>query len=79
MEEDAASQNIHLYIVIAANEYELARGEACFDVQLGKYTKFDDYEAYRSLILKTSKLKEQRIEHAKQNKENRGWKLHHGE
>lgn len=49
-----------IYIVISANEYEMARGEQCFDVYNGKYITFKDYEDYRNMILKSKKWKEER-------------------
>lgn len=51
-----------IYIVISANEYEMARGEQCFDVYNGKYLTFKDYEEYRDLILKSKGWKYQRSE-----------------
>ena len=50
-----------IYIIISANEYELARGEACFDVLRGKYITFKTYEAYRNFILKTREAKNKRV------------------
>lgn len=50
-----------VYIVVSANEYELVRGEACFDVLRCKYTKFSSYERYRNFILKTREIKDSRI------------------
>lgn len=50
-----------IYIVIAANEYELARNSECFDVNEGKYIRFKDYEEYRSFIIKSRQKKEKRI------------------
>jgi len=52
-------------IVISANEYELANGEQCFDVNLGKYLTFDDYESYKKFILKSRKLKDKRYDKPK--------------
>lgn len=49
-----------IYIVISANEYEMARGEPCFDVYNGKYVKLKDYEEYRSLVLESKEWKYQR-------------------
>lgn len=49
-----------IYIVVSANEYELARGENCFDVYNGKYIKFNDYEDYRNFIIDSGKIKESR-------------------
>lgn len=50
--------NSDVYIVISANEYELARGEQCFDVLNGRYRKFSSYESYRKFILKTREEKD---------------------
>ena len=52
----------NIYIVIAANEYELARNSDCFDVNAGKYITFKDYEEYRAFILKSREHKEKRID-----------------
>lgn len=63
--EDAKQLGIDVYIIISANEYELARGSNCFDVNEGKYLKFKDYEDYRKFIIKSRKKKEKRIERQK--------------
>ena len=49
-----------IYIIISANEYEMARGEQCFDVYNGKYVTFKDYEEYRNLVLQSKEWKYQR-------------------
>lgn len=49
-----------IYIVISANEYEMAREEQCFDVYNGKYITFKNYEDYRNMILESKKWKEER-------------------
>lgn len=49
-----------IYIVISANEYEMARGEQCFDVYNGKYVTFKDYEDYKNLVLQSKEGKNQR-------------------
>ena len=49
-----------IYIVISANEYEMARGEQCLDVYNMKYVKFKDYEEYRNLILQSKEWKYER-------------------
>ena len=49
-----------IYILISANEYELANGEQCFDVYNGRYTRFKDYEEYRNMILNSRKWKDKR-------------------
>ena len=51
-----------IYIVISANEYEMAPGEQCFDVYNGKYITFKDYEEYRDMVLQSKKWKYQRSE-----------------
>lgn len=62
MLEDNKDLDRNIYIVIAANEYELARNADCFDVNAGCYVKFSDYEEYRNFIIKSRALKEKRIE-----------------
>lgn len=53
--------NSDIYIIVSANEYELARNENCFDVYNGKYIKFKDYEEYRDYILNSRKEKDKRF------------------
>ena len=57
-----------VYIVIAANEYELARGERCLDVASLSNVEFPDYEAYRKFILASRKKKDKRYEKAAKKK-----------
>ena len=59
--DDNKDSDKNLYIVIAANEYELARNADCFDVNAGKYITFKDYEEYRDFIIKSRKNKENRL------------------
>lgn len=56
---DISSEN-DIYIVVSANEYEMARGEQCLDVYNGEYISFSDYEEYRHMILESRKRKEKR-------------------
>lgn len=58
-----AGKNLGLkvYIIISANEYELASGEQCFDVNTGKYLSFKNYDDYKKFILKSRVSKEKRI------------------
>ena len=63
--EDAKQLGMETYIIISANEYELARNSNCFDVNKGRYIKFKDYEAYRAFIINSRKTKEKRIEKQK--------------
>lgn len=58
--EDGKKSGREVYIVVSANEYEMARGEECLDVQRLKYCKFKTYESYRKYILKSKELKRMR-------------------
>ena len=49
-----------VYIIVSANEYEMARNENCFDVYNGKYLKFKDYEEYRNFIIESRNQKDKR-------------------
>lgn len=60
--EDGKSFDKEIYIVISANEFELVRGEPCFDVNVCKYLSFKDYEDYRKFIIKSAKKKAKRLE-----------------
>ena len=51
---------MQIYIVVSANEYEMAREEQCFDVINGKYINVPDYETYRQFILDSKAEKEKR-------------------
>ena len=68
--EDAGDCDV--YILVSANEYEIARGENCFDVRNGKYITFKDYEAYREFILKSREKKDARIASAQKRRGNKG-------
>lgn len=54
------SDGKEIYIIVSANEYEMANGEACFDVCHGEYITFKNYEGYRQFILDSRKWKEER-------------------
>lgn len=58
--KDAKNLGVKVYIIVSANEYELARKVPSFDVAAGKYIELPDYEAYRAFIIKSSKRKERR-------------------
>lgn len=49
-----------VFIICSANSYEMCRDSKCFDVYLGEYTEFKDYEDYRKYILKCRKQKDKR-------------------
>lgn len=58
---DCKEKGITPYILIAANEYELVRGEEqCLEVPKLKYRKFSTYESYRKYIIATRKAKNKR-------------------
>lgn len=67
---DAKNNGIELYIIVSANEYELAANEACLDVTNGKYLRFDNYESFRSFIIKSRKKKNTRDERAEAKRQN---------
>ena len=58
--EHAASINTDLYIIITANEYEMARGEKCYDVARCRYIEFNSYDEYRKFIIESRKKKDKR-------------------
>lgn len=58
--EDCTSKGITVYIVVSANEYELARGEKCLDVTSCKYVDLPTYEDYRKLVIESRKKKNKR-------------------
>ena len=60
--EESNKLELETYIIVSANEYELADGEPCLDVSTGKYITFDDYDDYKRFILKTRAKKEKRYE-----------------
>lgn len=60
--EDAYKNDIIPYIVVSANEYELAKDEKCLDIYRGKYTEFSTYDEYREFILKSREIKNRRYE-----------------
>ena len=58
--KDFADHGYELFIVISANEYELANGEDCFDVTTGKYMRFGNYDEFKKFILKSREKKDKR-------------------
>lgn len=53
--------NSDVYIVVSANSYEMASGQNCFDVRLGKYRTFGSYTTYRNFILRSKEQKKTRF------------------
>lgn len=58
---DAKSRGTELYILYAANAFELIRDYDCIDVQTAKHLKFCDYEDYKDYVLASREVKESRI------------------
>lgn len=58
--ESNSDKEVH--IVVSANEYEMARGEKCFDVVQGKYVSIKSYEKYRSVVMRSRAEKDKRYE-----------------
>lgn len=54
------NQDKDIYIIVSANEYEMARNEKCFDTWLCKYVDIKSYEDYRDFVLKSRERKEKR-------------------
>ena len=48
-----------VYIIVSANEYEMASGEKCFDVQRCQYVNIKTYNAYKKLVLKSKERKKE--------------------
>lgn len=57
---DVQTRGLEIYIIVAANSYEMVRGRKCIDVRTGKEVSFKDYEDYRKFILKSRTIKEKR-------------------
>lgn len=56
------NQDKNIYIIVSANEYEMACSEKCFDVASGKYIQIKSYEDFKNHILKTRQIKNKRYE-----------------
>ena len=55
--EDLQKDNVEAYIIVSANEYELARKEKCFNVITCQYVNLRTYESFRRLVIKTKQQK----------------------
>ncbi|MBO5550764.1 MAG: ATP-binding protein, partial [Lachnospiraceae bacterium] len=60
--EEAERFGRKLYIIAAANEYELAKDGQCLDVTTGRYMEFPSYKDYREFIIKSREKKDRREE-----------------
>lgn len=68
-----ADNGYELFIVVAANEFELACNTPCMDVTNGKYISFETYDQFRKFIIESRKKKDKRYEKLlkKKNEEDR--------
>ena len=60
--DDSQRSGLEVYIVVSANEYELAANMNCLDVAEGKYVTFDGYDDFKQFILKSREKKNKRYE-----------------
>lgn len=58
--DDAEKMGKEVYILMSANEYELACNSDCFDIWSGEYIKFQSYMEYKKFILKSRERKNKR-------------------
>lgn len=64
--EDSRKFGVETFILVSANEFELACGERCLDVQRGKYLQMKSYPVYKRFILSSRKRKELRLDKAEE-------------
>ena len=64
---DCREKGIELYILAAANEFEMARCEQCLDIQTGKYVSCNSYERYSSIIMRTRRWKDKFLSQSSEN------------
>ena len=57
---DAKNDGIDVYIIIAANEYEMCSGQDCIDVTSLNHISFKNYDEYRKYIIKNRERKDKR-------------------
>lgn len=61
--QDQKDRNdIDVFVIVSANSYEMANGEACYDIAHNKYVTFKNYDDYKKFILKSRKFKNRRLE-----------------
>lgn len=52
----------NFFIFVTANQFELARGEKCFDTKSGKFIEFKTYESFKKFVLKSNAIKEKELD-----------------
>lgn len=60
---DALRKGIEIYIIVSANEYEMAKNEKCFLIPNMRYKRFKSYDEYRDFIIKSRNKKNKRYNH----------------
>ena len=60
MEQHAQGEDVTLYVIAAANAFELVCGERCLEPKTGRFMEFHDYDSYRKFCLDSRKRKEKR-------------------
>lgn len=63
--QDCESKEIEIYIIVSANEYEMASGEKCINVSELKYEVIKNYDKYRKIIIKSRQRKNKRYKWGK--------------
>lgn len=58
--EDTSKKGIETYIIVSANEYEMARNEKCFCIPGMCYKTFNNYDEYRNFIIQSRNKKNKR-------------------
>lgn len=58
--EKNVPDGIELYLVVATNSYEIAKGRDCIDVSTAKHVTFDNYEDYANFVRQTRERKDSR-------------------
>ena len=60
---DTLRKGIETYIVVSANEYEMARNEKCFLIPDMIYKTFENYDEYKDFIIESRNKKNKRYNH----------------
>lgn len=60
--DDGTAAGMEMYIIIAANEYELVHEMNCMDATTGKYIRFAGYDDFKQFIINSRKKKDARYE-----------------
>ena len=64
MSEDCTKRNINLYLIISANNFEMAKDYDCVYPVTGEHMKFDKYEDYQEFIIKSAETRDARYHKA---------------